>query len=330
MSRCQRHLRNSSCIHASIQNIHKCQEFGCCVISGPTGATGPSGLSGLLSITYAYGAPIIDSPNVFSDFGLLCIYLSSLHLDTLITIYIDGTYCGNQSIIGPGIFFFPLRVLFQGLTSQVTSIDSGLPTVTVQTGTEFMGLSEISFKNIFWVFEPNISQVIMVNNQILNIWLYDASLTNGGSMNSMVKSSVQMSSPSIIYANGSFGSIFMYGQSSILGPNIVFYFDATSACNTIIYAYDFAKIEQNAINYSNASCFRILVSDTVMIDPSYTSVIGLQGLQANASLIKYDPLFPEEWAENFVVRDSGSVEECMNGEHILEVMNYNDEFTEDI
>ena len=68
--------------------------------------------------------PSVIGINTFNQFGPLCDYINTLSSNTLITIYIDGTYCNNLPIIGPGSFHLPHQVLFQGLSIAIPSLSS--------------------------------------------------------------------------------------------------------------------------------------------------------------------------------------------------------------
>ena len=184
------------CPHRTQPIRHYCPH-----INNNGGSTGPTGLNGLLSVTYAYGlSTLLNTPtpsNTFNDFGLLCAYLETLALDTLVTIYIDGTYCNNLPIIGPGSFHLPRQVLFQGLSIAIP----GYPVLNLQSETYLTGMTELSLRNLSMIFNNTITPTINVN-QSLNIWLYDANIINNGTV------------PGISY-NGSEGTIMMYGNSSI-------------------------------------------------------------------------------------------------------------------
>ena len=189
-------------------------------------------------------------------------------MDTLVTIYIDGTYCNNLPIIGPGSFYLPQQVLFQGLSIAIPYYS----VLSLQSETYFMGITELSLRNLSMIFNNTIASTINIS-QSFNIWLYDANIINSGTV------------PGISYSNASISTITMYGNSSIQSNNVksntpMLYFD-TSTCT--IYAYDMGQITQYAINY-HGSHIIIYTNSSANIDNSYNAIIILQSLATRCIL----------------------------------------------
>ena len=260
---CHGHHRQKH-IHHCAYPVHSTCPTGSTGPTGDPGPTGSMGLNGLLCVTYSYGSfnSLFDN-TVFNDFGVMCDYLETLAiLDTLIIIYIDGTYCNNLPIVGPGIFTLPRRVLFQGLSTN----DPLYPLLRLQPDTYFNPIQELSLRNIQMEFNNIISPTILLNHQGLTIWLYDAAMISNGIQSG------------IYYTNSSSGIITMYGHSTFTSNSMssVLKFDPTSAATSYIYATDFAEIDQYAIDYSDTLTFQIYAVDSTDIDPSYDPVLVLR------------------------------------------------------
>ena len=120
----------------------------------------------------------------------------------------------------------------------------------------------------------------------LNIWLYDANISNSGTV------------PGINYNDLSSGIIMMYGNSSIESSNV-----KSNTTNVIFwYKYIFNICIRYGSHYTVCFIlFRFLniiiyTSSSVDIDDSYNPIIILQ---ASATKVSYDPESQSTWIDNF-------------------------------
>ena len=210
-----------------------------------------------LTVTFQPGG--MPQNCVFTDFALLCNYISSVGNATdRWTIQVDGSFTAGSPSIATGTYTLPSSVQFIGLAS--SGSPGNYPTLSGDSvffsppplELYFTSLPTITFNNF-----PIIPLVTV--NQTLYVHLTDCTL--------------QSFSPFFASVDGGFVVVRLYGFASLgLPGSTILTVDGTSTAS--VTAFDTAAIVAGAATVDTGGVLRLHVVDSASLDSSYLTLPG--------------------------------------------------------
>lgn len=208
----------------------------------------------------------LNSEFQFSDFGMLCEYLSAFKYGQEVTVYFDGTI----TTLPAGTFTLPENVRFKN-TRNTNTITLTTTADTILNGFNILSLDKVSLSS-----GNTTNPVVTISvGTTFTLNLYDANISSSTGMQPVISSGTI---PVGIWCYGE----TIIGTNDVTAPAISL--GGTAGGSSFIQAYDFFNLQAGAL-VNGSSGFSINSSAESNIAPSYSALNFpvAQGVQVNAN-----------------------------------------------